>query len=233
MKSTIILSAILSLFRFIDHVLFSLRSKRLKVVGGRKNGARERDTRISSQTDYSRLDITSRHQASLTVWWNLSPLFVHGVELRCWRQFRDALYVAKTCFTRTFPQLRSPSPSCQPREKWCFSHKKEKLFLISPANCPRKSGTWPLQTTPHPLARRAGLVSVVAQGIVARLIEPCINDILENRKPLSLLSSNCVLPFSCCFRFLLKFSALKKFTTTGAGYGLLTTSNPVGNIMFV
>ena len=59
------------------------------------------------------------------------------------------------------------------------------------------------------------------------------NDILENQKPLSLFISNCVPPFSCCFRFFLKFSALKKFTTTGAGYGLLTTSNPVDNIMSV
>ena len=110
---------------------------------------------------------------------------------------------------------------------------KEKLFSIYPANYPRKSGTWPLQTTPHPMARRAGLVPVVAQGVVTSLIEPYINDILENEEPLSLFSSNCVPPFSCCFRFLPKFSALKKFTTTGAGYGLLTTSNPVGNIMFV
>ena len=98
---------------------------------------------------------------------------------------------------------------------------KEKLFSICPANYPRKSGTWPLQTTSHPLARRAGLVLVVAQGVVISLTEPCINDILENQKPLSLFSPNCVPPFRCSFRFLLKFSALKKFTTTGAGYGLL------------
>ena len=83
------------------------------------------------------------------------------------------------------------------------------------------------------MARRAGLVPVVAQGVVTSLIEPYINDILENEEPLSLFSSNCVPPFSCCFRFSLKFSAVKKFTTTGAGFGLLTTSNPVGNIMFV
>ena len=185
MKSTIILSAILSLFRFGDHVLFSLRSRRLEVVGARKNGARERDTRIFSRA-------------------------------------RSALYVAGTCFTSTFPQLRSPPPSCQPREKWCFSQKHEKLFSICPANYPRKSGKWPLQATPHPLARRAGLVPLDAQGVVTSLIEPCINDILENQKPLSLFSPNCVPPFRCCFLFLLKFSALKKFTTTGAGYGLLT-----------
>ena len=41
--------AILSLFRFGDYALFSLRSRRLEVVGARKNGARERDTRISSR----------------------------------------------------------------------------------------------------------------------------------------------------------------------------------------
>ena len=72
--------AILSLFRFGDHVLFSLRNRRLEVVGARKNGAPERDTRIFSRA-------------------------------------RSALYVAGTCFTSTFPQLRSPRPSCQPREK--------------------------------------------------------------------------------------------------------------------
>ena len=105
---------------------------------------------------------------------------------------------------------------------------KEKLFSICLATCtthPRTSGTWPLQTTPHPQARRAGIVPVVARGVVTSLIELCINDILENQKPLSLFSSNCVPPFSCCFRFLLKFSALKKFTTTGAGYGPLPQTN--------
>ena len=177
---------------------------------------------------------TSKHHASLTVWWNLSPLVVHGVESRCWRQLRDALYVAATCFTRTFPQLRSPPPSCQPRDKWCTSQNKGKLFSIFPVNYPRKSGTWSLPTTPHPLAQRAGLVPLVAQGVVTSLIEPYINDILKNQKPLSFkFSSKCVPPFGCCFRFLLKFSALKKFTTTGAAYALLTTSNSVGNIMFV
>ena len=110
---------------------------------------------------------------------------------------------------------------------------KEKLFSICSANYPRKSGTWPLHTTPQPLARKAGLVPVVAQGVVTSLIEPYINDILENQEPLSLFSSNCVPTFSCCFLFFLKFSALEKFTTTRAGSGPLTTSNPVDNIMFV
>ena len=48
---------------------------------------------------------------------------------------------------------------------------------------------------------------------------------LKIRSLFSLVSSNCVPPFSCCFRFLLKFSALKKFTTTGPGYGPLLRAN--------
>ena len=66
-------------------------------------------------TGYSRLDIEH------LLWWDLSPLPVHGVDSRCWWQFRDAVYVTGTCFTRTFPQLRSPLPPCQPCEKWCTS----------------------------------------------------------------------------------------------------------------
>ena len=48
------------------------------------------------------------------------------------------------------------------------------------------------ETTPHPRARRAGIVPVVAQGVVTSLIELCINDILENQEPLFLVSSSCV-----------------------------------------
>ena len=64
---------------------------------------------------------------------------------------------------------------------------KEKLFSICLATCtthPRTSGTWPLQTTPHPQARRAGIVPGAARGVVTSLIELCISDILENQKPL-------------------------------------------------
>ena len=143
------------------------------------------------------------------------------------------LYVAETCFARTFPWLRSPPPSCQRRDKWCTSQKQREVIFDLPGQLPPKVRDMTASNNSPPLARRAGLVPVVAQGVVTSLIEPCINDILENKKPLSLFSSNCVPPFSCCFWFLLKFSALKKFTTTGAGYGLLTTSSPVGNIMFV
>ena len=105
---------------------------------------------------------------------------------------------------------------------------KEKLFSICPAPYPRKSPTGPLQSTPH----------VVARGIVTGLPNCTVHQwqFSSIRSPFSLASSRCVPPLSCCFRFLLKFSALRKFTATGrtgAGYGLLTTSNPVGRIMFV
>ena len=112
---------------------------------------------------------------------------------------------------------------------------KEKLFSICPAPYPRKSPTGPLQSTPHPRAQMAGLVPVVARGIVTGLTNCTVHQwqFSSIRSPFSLASSRCVPPLSCCFRFLLKFSALRKFTTTGAGYGLLTTSNPVGSTVFV
>ena len=49
---------------------------------------------------------------------------------------------------------------------------------------PRKSPTGPLKNTPHPRAQMAGLVPVVARGIVTGLtfIAPCINDSLAQSK---------------------------------------------------
>ena len=46
---------------------------------------------------------------------------------------------------------------------------KDKLFSICPAPYPRKSTTGPLQSTSYPRTRMAGLVSVVARGIVTGL----------------------------------------------------------------
>ena len=46
---------------------------------------------------------------------------------------------------------------------------KEKLFSICPAPYTRKSQAGPLQSTPHPRAQMAGLVLVVARGIVTGL----------------------------------------------------------------
>ena len=46
---------------------------------------------------------------------------------------------------------------------------KEKLFSIFPAPYPRNSPTGSLQSTPHPRAQMAGLVPVVARGIVTGL----------------------------------------------------------------
>ena len=43
---------------------------------------------------------------------------------------------------------------------------KEKLFSIRPAPYPLKTPTGPLQSTPHPPAQMAGLVPLVARGIV-------------------------------------------------------------------
>ena len=46
---------------------------------------------------------------------------------------------------------------------------KENLSSIFPATYPRNSPTGPLQSTPHPRAQMAGLVPVVARGIVTGL----------------------------------------------------------------
>ena len=74
---------------------------------------------------------TSRHQVSLMMELIASPCPRIRVELR---YVVPCLFVAGTCFTRTFPQLRSPPPSCQPRETDDVLYKnKEKLFSFCPA----------------------------------------------------------------------------------------------------
>ena len=93
---------------------------------------------------------TSRHQASLTVWWNLSPLPVHGVESRCWRQLRDALYVVAGHVSQgRFHSYGIRRHLVNRARNDVLRKNKEKLLSICPATYPRKSGTWPLQTTPH------------------------------------------------------------------------------------
>ena len=75
---------------------------------------------------------TSKHQASFEMGL-MSPLPVHGVDSRCWRQFRDALHIAETCFKRAFLQLWSPPSSpCQPCEKWCTSQKQSEVIFDFP-----------------------------------------------------------------------------------------------------
>ena len=100
-KSTIILSPYWVYFDLVTMSCLACVAGALEVVGARKNGARERDTRIFSRA-------------------------------------LSALYVAGTCFTSTFPQLRSPPPSCQPREKWCFSQKQREVIFDLPRQIPPK-----------------------------------------------------------------------------------------------
>ena len=107
---------------------------------------------------------------------------------------------------------------------------KEKLFSICLATCtthPRTSGTWPLQTTPHPQARRAGIVPVVARGVVTSLIELCINDILENQERL--------FPdqFKLCASVRTESFGLEEIHNHRSWLWASATSKPVRNIMFV
>ena len=120
------------------------------------------------------------------------------------------------------------------REIMYFTKTKRSYFRFAPPTTPKVGDMTASNNSPPPGPKGWTCpCGCPMQVVVTSLIEPCINDILENQKLLSLFSLNCVPPFSCCFRFLPKFSALKKFATTGADYGLLTTSNPVGNIMFL
>ena len=194
--------------------------------GSLRRCQQQKDKRL--WTDYSRLDIKHHLRYDGTYRLSLFMELSQGVDVNNVMPCMLPGHVSQG----PFHGYRVPRHLVNRARNDVLHKNKKKLFSICPANYPRKSGTWPLQTTLHPLARRAGLVPVFAQGVVTSLIEPYINDILE-KEPLSLFSSNWVPPFSCCFRFLLKFSALEKFTTTGAGCGLLTTSSPVGNIMFV
>ena len=178
---------------------------RLQFTRGLSNGP-EKQKDPSLWTDYSRLDI--RH----VLRWDLSPLPAHGADSRCWRQFRyvKPCMSAGTCFTRTFPQLWSTPPHLVNRVRNNVLHKnKEKLFSIRTAPYPRRSPTGPLQGTPHPPAQMAGLVPLVARGIVTGLTNWTVHQwqFSSIRSPFSLASSRCVPPLSCCFRFLLKFSA--------------------------
>ena len=57
---------------------------------------------------------------------------------------------------------------------------KEKLLSICPAPYPRKSPTGPLQSTPHPRAQMAGLVPVVARGIVTGLTNCTVHQLAQS-----------------------------------------------------
>ena len=124
--------AILSLFRFGDHVLFSLRSRRFG-SGGRKKerGARARHAYLLART--------------------FCPIC-------CRDMFHKHLSTATE-----FAAILSTA-----REMMFFTKTKRSYFRFAPPNYPRKSAKWPLQATPHPLARRAGLVPVDAQGVVTK-----------------------------------------------------------------
>ena len=91
------------------------------------------------------------------------------------------------------------------REMMYFTKTKRSYFRFAPPPTPEKSLTEPLQSTPHTRAQMAGLVPVVARGIVAGLIliAPCINDSLaQSEAPFPWLGQG------VCTSFKLFFSAL-------------------------
>ena len=163
---------------------------------------------------------TSRHQISLLMKLISSPCPRIRIESRCSRQLRvPCLFVAGTCFTRTFPQLRSAPSSCQPRETDdVLCKNKDKLFRFAPPSTPEI----PLQECFKQLP------TLWPEGLWL----PGELHLVQSEAPSSWLVQAVCPPFSYYFRFLLQFSALRKFTPTGACYArLLTTSNFVSCIM--
>ena len=92
MKSTIILSAILSLFRFGDHVLFSLRNRRLEVVGASFVTKKPKKKRIfSDSVKVARCDF----RFCSMIW----AVFEEERVCLVWRRWRKSLWVLLILFS--------------------------------------------------------------------------------------------------------------------------------------
>ena len=154
---------------------------------------------------------TSRHLASFKMGFIASPFSWSWFNVCCRDMFQKDLSTAAESVV-TLPTLR---------EIMYFTKTKRNYFRFAPpAPYPRKSPTGPLQSIPQHRAQMAGLVPVVARGIVTGLTNCTVHQwqFSSIRSSFCLASSRCV----CFFRFLLKVSILRKFTTTGAGYGLFS-----------
>ena len=76
-------------------------------------------------------------------------------------------------------------PLSTAREMMYFTKTKRSYFRFAPPTIPESPGHDRFKQLPTPRPEGLDLSSVVvAQGVVTSLIEPCINGILENQKPL-------------------------------------------------
>ena len=85
----------------------------------------------------------------------------------------------------------------------------------------------------HPRARGAGIVPVVALGVVTSLIELCINNILENQRPLFPGYFKLCASFYLLFSVLTEIFGLQEIHNHRSWLWASATSKPVRNIMFV
>ena len=116
------------------------------------NGRKQKEKR--RWTYYSLLDIKYH------LWWNLSPLPVQGSELSQFKVLASTTWFPACLWVGHVSQGPFHSYGVRPpRDRWCTLKKQDKLFSICPR--PLFPKVRPLQTTPHPRARRA----VVARGI--------------------------------------------------------------------
>ena len=123
---------------------------------------------------------TSRHQASFKMGLIASPC--------SWSWFKVLTSISwcpVCCRDMFYKDLSTATGSAATLSAVREIMYKEKLFSIRPAAYPLKSPTGPLQSTPHPPAQRAGLVPLVARGIVTGLTNWTTSmTVYLNQKPL-------------------------------------------------
>ena len=115
----------------------------------------------------------STHQTHirLTIY-NKKCLRIHILILRDYSPPTSLLQILQIFPGNRQSSLRGPAPLCRLKSDVLHNKKREVIFVFPR---PPPPGTRPLQTIPHPRARRARLVPGIARGgMVTGKIEPCI-----------------------------------------------------------
>ena len=140
---------------------------------------------------------SSTHQTHirLTIY-NKKCLRIHILILRDYSSPTSLLQILQIFPGNRQSSLRGPAPLCRLKSDVLHNKKREVIFDLPR---PPPPGTRPLQTIPHPRARRARLVPEIARGgMVTGKIEPCITATLFWDEQLLVQSFSC---FSAIFVF--------------------------------
>ena len=144
----------------------------------------------------------------------------------CWRDM----------FHKDLSTATESAAPCQPREKWCTSQKQREFIFDLPRPLPPKVRDMTASNnSPPPSPKGWTCPCGCTWGRNKSNWTVYQWHFRQSETSSSLFSSNCVPPFSCFFFFASywNFLALKKFTTTGAGYAGLLTTNTSGRQCYV